>query len=119
MYTIEERSRLFDQRVVYPALRVVVLLPLGLSAQLSAEEQVSYPGVRQVRFDVTGVEVRRVPGVRARPGIHENLDPMFLQQAGELLGRMVGMPDREDRHPFGIFSVHRAFFRRPLLTVGS
>ncbi len=28
-------------------------------------------------------------------GVHNNLDPVSLQQANELLGGMVGMPDRE------------------------
>lgn len=83
-YTIEEWLGALDQRVVHPSLRVVELLPFGPSAQLPAEEQVPDPIARQVRLDGTGVEVRRVPGVWARTGVHQDLDPVPLQQPGEL-----------------------------------
>jgi len=96
MYTIEERQGPLDSRVVHPALRVVELLLLGLPAQLPAEEQVPDPVARQDSFDVSGVEVRRVPGVRVRTGVNQNPDPVPLQQADELLRRMVGVSDRED-----------------------
>ena len=42
-YTIEERPRALDERLVYPALRIVKLLALGPSAQLLAEEKVPDP----------------------------------------------------------------------------
>ena len=118
MYTIEERPGSFDPRVVYPALRVVELLSLGSPAQLQAKEQVPDPVARQGRFDVSGVEVWRVPGVRARTGVDQNLDPVPLQQAYELLGRMVGMSDGEDRPPPGGLTTagRRApALRRPLM----
>jgi len=101
MYTIEEPSRSLDPRVVYPALHVVELLPLGPSSQLQTEEQVLDPVPRQDGFNVFGVEARRVPGVRTRTDVHHNLDPVPLQQADELLCRMVGVSDREDRPPPG------------------
>lgn len=62
---IEERPGSLDKRIVYPSLCIVELLPFRPSAQLPTEEQVSDPFARQGRFDVSGVEVRRVPGVRA------------------------------------------------------
>ena len=99
MYTIEERLGAFDKRVVHPALRVVELFPIGPSAQLPAEEQVPDPIARQGRPELSDVEVRRVPGVRARASVHQDLDPVPLQQAGELLCRVVGVPDRKNRLP--------------------
>src|SRR5829696_3198159 len=38
-----------------------------------------------------------MPGVRTRADVHQNLDPVPPQQDGEVLGRMVGMPDCEHR----------------------
>ena len=101
MYTIKERPRSLDQRVVYPTLRVVELLSFRPSSQLQTEEQVLDTVARQDSFDVFGVKVRRVPGVRARTGVYQNLDPVPLQQANEPLCRMVGVSDRVDRHPRG------------------
>lgn len=108
-YTIEERPGTLDERVVHPALRVVELPTLGPSAEFPAEEQVPDAIPRQGRFEGVGVEVRRVPGVRVRTGVYQNLDPVSLQQVGELLCRMVGMSDREDRSQA---------LRRPLIAYG-
>ena len=108
-YTIEERSGTSDQRVVYPALRIVEFPAFWPSAQLSAQEEVPDPFTRKGRFDAAGVELRRMPGVRVRTGVHQDLDPVPLQQAGEPLRRMVGMPDRENRS---------STLRRPLIADG-
>src|SRR5918997_3955044 len=91
---IEERQGSFDPRVVHPAIRIVELLSYWPSSQLQAEKQPSDPAFRQDSFDASGAEVRRVPGVRLRTDIRDDFDPVPLQQANELLRRMVGMPDR-------------------------
>ena len=85
IYTIEKRPRSLNPHIVDAALRVVELLPRGPSTQFQAEEQVPDPVARQGGFEIFDVEMRRVPGVRARTGIDQNLDPVPLQQADELL----------------------------------
>ena len=84
MYTIEKRPRSLNPHIVDAALRVVELLPRGPSTQFQAEEQVPNPVARQGGFEIFDVEMRRVPGVRVRPGIRQNLDPVPHQQADEL-----------------------------------
>ncbi len=81
IYTIEERLGSLHHRVVYPAFRVVELLSFGPSSQLQAKEQVLDTATRQDSFDIFGVEVRRVPGVRVGTSICQNLDSVCLQQA--------------------------------------
>ena len=78
VYTIQERSGTLDERVVYPALRVVELLTFGSPAKLPTQKQVRDPVSRQDGFDGAGVEVRRVPGVRSRAGVHQYLDTVLL-----------------------------------------
>jgi len=65
-YTIEERPRTPEQRVVHAAVIVVILLTFGPSAQLTAEKQVPDAVLRQRRFEGEGVEARSVPGIRVR-----------------------------------------------------
>ena len=95
--SVEKRPRSLDPRVVHPAIRIVELLRCGSSSQLDAEEQALDPIIRQDSFDISGVEVWGMPGVRSRTDVRHDLDPVPLQQADELLRRMVGMPDRKDR----------------------
>jgi hypothetical protein len=85
MYTIEKRPRSLNPHIVNAALRVIELLARGPSTEFRSEEQVIDPIVRQGNFEIFDVEMWRVPGVRARTGVHQNLDPVYLQQADELL----------------------------------
>ena len=85
MYTIEKRPRSLNPHIVDAALCVIELLPRGLSTQFQAEEQVPDPVVRKGGFEIFDVEMRRVPGVRVRPGIRQNLDPVPHQQADKFL----------------------------------
>ena len=84
MYTIEKRPRPLNPHIVDAALCVVELLPRGLSTKFQAEEQVPDPVVRKGGFEIFNVEMWRVPGVRVRTGVRQNLDPVPHQQADEL-----------------------------------
>ena len=90
-YTIEERPRTTEQRVVHTAVIVVVLFTSGPSAQLTAEKLVPDAVLRQRRFEGAGVEARGVPGVRVRSGVHDDLDLVPFQKAKESLRRVVGV----------------------------
>lgn len=61
---IEERPRSLDSCVIHPPIRIVERLRRGSSSKLEAEKQTPDTVIPQDSFDVLGVEVWRVPGVR-------------------------------------------------------
>ena len=61
---IEKRPRSLDSCVVHPPIRIVECLRRGSSSKLEAEKQTPDTVIPQDSFDVLGVEVWCVPGVR-------------------------------------------------------
>ncbi len=62
--SIEKRPRPLDSRLILPSIRIVELLCSGSPSMLEAEKQTPDAVVPKNSFDVLGVEVWRVPGVR-------------------------------------------------------
>lgn len=75
---IEKRLGSFDSRIVYSAIRIVELLCLGPSSQFKAEEHPPDAVTRQDSFEVSSIEVWRVPGVRLRTDVHYEFDSVLL-----------------------------------------
>ena len=61
---IEERPRSLDSCIIRPPIRIVERLRRGSSSKLEAEKQTPDTATPQDSFDVLGVELWRVPGVR-------------------------------------------------------
>ena len=96
-YTIEERPRTPEQRVVHATEVVVELRTCGSPPELPTKKQVPDAVHRQRRFEGEGVEARNVPGVRMRTGIYDDLYTVLFQQANEPLRRMVGVAYGKNR----------------------
>ena len=82
--TIEKGLGFLDPRIVYPTVCIVELLRCGPSSKLVAEIQAPDAVARQDSLEVSGTEVRRVPGVRLRTDVHHEFDSVPLQQVDEL-----------------------------------
>lgn len=92
-----KRRRLGKPIVAHVAFVVVELLVIRLTAEQIPEKAVLDPPTAQVAADGLAVELRRVAGVGARADVDDQPDLVLLDQREERFGRMVGVPDREDR----------------------
>ena len=75
---------------------VVEILPFRFAPQKIAQERVVDAATLQAATDCLPVEIRRVARVGTRTDVHDQPDPVLLDQREERLQSMVGMPDRED-----------------------
>ncbi len=62
-----------DPPIVHPAVLVVEFVSLRPASKLPTEKEVLHAATVQGSLNLTSVEMRRVPGRRIRPDVHEDV----------------------------------------------
>jgi hypothetical protein len=103
-----KRRRLSEPIVAHVALVVVELFVVGPAAKEISEKPVLDSPAAKVAADGLAIEMRRVAGVGTRAHVDDERDLVLLDDRQELVGRMIRMPDGEDRHvPVGPRRFHQ------------
>src|SRR5438128_12494860 len=78
------------------SLVVVAVKLRGAASQLFTHEHVLQPAADHDRFQKLTIEMRAVLRIRLRSHIDQHVDAVLPQQPAKMLGRMIGVTNREE-----------------------
>ena len=97
LHALLKLPRLGQTIIEHVPFAVVELVALRPPSQHRAEEQILHSPALELAADRLPVELRGVPGVGTGTHVHDQPDPVPLDQREKSFQRVIRMPDREDR----------------------